>query len=112
MKDTKPVKVVILGKEFHIACQEDERDDLMAAARHLDEKMRHIRTHSQISGLDRIAVMAALNIAHELTQAQHQSHGEAQHSQELTDQVLAMQKRIDQALASVPDPQAGISQQH
>lgn len=100
MSETTPVKVSILGKEFRIACQEDERDDLMAAARYLDEKMRHIRANSQISGLDKIAIMAALNIAHELTQAQHQSPGKAQHTQELTDQVVAMQQRIDQALAA------------
>lgn len=104
MNQAKPVKVTILGKEFHIACKEDERDDLMAAARYLDEKMRHIRSNSQISGLDRIAIMAALNIAHELTVAQRHNQGENENSQSLTQQVQGMQQRIDQALQAAPPP--------
>ncbi|TAN48439.1 MAG: cell division protein ZapA [Methylococcaceae bacterium] len=100
MSDTAQVKVMILGKEYYIACQKDEKDDLLDAARYLDEKMRHIRNHSQISGMDKIAVMAALNIAHELTQAQSQSHGSLEHAQALTGQVQAMQQRIDQTLAA------------
>lgn len=100
MNAAAPVKVMILGKEFRIACEEDERDDLMTAARYLDEKMRHIRANSQLGSLDKIAIMAALNIAHELTQAQHQAPDVAPPPQELTDQVLAMQQRIDQALVA------------
>lgn len=100
MSEAKPVKVVILGKEFHIACREDERDDLMAAALHLDEKMRHIRSNSQIGSFDKIAVMAALNIAHELAQAQSQHPGPPQNSRGLADRVVAMQERIDAALSS------------
>lgn len=96
----KPVKVTILGKEFHIACQEDEREDLMAAARQVEEKMRHIRSSSQISSFDKIAVMVALNLAHELTQAQNQP--QPQNLQAATDQVLAMQERIEATLSSTP----------
>lgn len=104
MSETRPVKVVILGKEFHIACGKDERDDLMAAALHLDEKMRHIRSNSQIGSFDKIAVMAALNIAHELAQAQSQNPPPPQNNRGLADRVVAMQERIDAALsAATPD---------
>ena len=68
-----PIKVMILGKEYPVVCPQDEEHDLLVAARHLDEKMRKIRDAGRVIGTERIAVMAALNIAHELIQAQNQS---------------------------------------
>jgi len=61
-----PVSVHILDKEYLIACQPDERETLLESSRHLDMKMRELRDSGKIIGTDRIAVMAALNIAHEL----------------------------------------------
>jgi cell division protein ZapA len=58
--------VTILGREFKVACKDDERDELMEAVAMLDRRMRDIRDRGKVSGTDRIAVMAALNIAHEL----------------------------------------------
>ena len=49
-----------------VACPEEERDALARAARHLDSKMREIRSSGKVFGTERIAVMAALNITHEL----------------------------------------------
>ncbi len=63
-----PIKVQILGKEYPVACPADEQHELLLAARYLDEKMREIRDIGRIIGTERIAVMAALNIAHELLQ--------------------------------------------
>ena len=63
-----PIKVQILGKEYPVSCPADEQHDLLVAARYLDEKMREIRDNGRIIGTERIAVMAALNIAHELLQ--------------------------------------------
>lgn len=65
-----PIKVQILGKEYPIACPDDEQHDLILAARYLDEKMRQIRSNGRVIGAERIAVIAALNITHELIQAQ------------------------------------------
>lgn len=73
-----PIKVQILGKEYPISCPQDEQHDLLVAARYLDEKMRHIRDTGRIIGTERIAVMAALNIAHELLQANQQNKRLAQ----------------------------------
>jgi cell division protein ZapA len=64
-----PVKVHILGKEYPVTCPADEEHELLIASRYLDEKMREIRDNGRIIGTERIAVMAALNIAHELLQA-------------------------------------------
>lgn len=62
----KPVSVTILDKEYRIACKPGEEEDVLKAARHLDERMREIRRGGKVLGTERIAVMAALNLAHEL----------------------------------------------
>ena len=67
-ESTTPVKVQILGKEYPVSCEADEQHALLLAARYLDEKTREIRDGGRIIGTERIAVMAALNIAHELLQ--------------------------------------------
>ena len=61
-------KVLILDKDYMIACPEGEQAALRQSANYLDEKMREIRASGKIHGLERIAVMAALNIAHEFLQ--------------------------------------------
>ena len=59
------VKVRILDREFQVACPEDEVDELNASAEELDKRMRTTQTSANIVGLERIAVMTALNITHE-----------------------------------------------
>ena len=71
MSDPRPARtitldVTILGRDFKVACKEDERDELMEAVALLDRRMREIRDTGRVSGTDRIAMMAALNIAHDL----------------------------------------------
>jgi len=58
--------VSILGREYRVACAEDEQDELLEAVALLDARMREIRDKGRTAGIDRIAVMAALNIANEL----------------------------------------------
>ena len=60
------LEVTILGREFKVACKEDEREELTEAVAMLDRRMRDIRDDGKVSGADRIAVMAALNFAHDL----------------------------------------------
>ena len=60
------VSVKILEKEYQISCKADERTALLDSAESLNKKMREIRDSGKVVGLDRIAVMAALNMAHEL----------------------------------------------
>jgi cell division protein ZapA len=62
------VTVRILDKEYQVSCQEHEVDALTSSARFLDQQMRQIRESGKVFGLDRIAVMAALNLANELLQ--------------------------------------------
>ena len=63
------VSVRILDKEYQVACPADERTDLLDSAEVLNAKMREIRDSGRIVGLDRIAVMAALNMANDLLHA-------------------------------------------
>lgn len=60
------VAVSILDKDYQIACPPDQQQELIDAAKYLDGQMRKIRGNGKVVGLERIAVMAALNIAHEL----------------------------------------------
>ena len=64
--DAKTIEISILGRNYKIACEDDEREALMQAVSYLDGKMGEIKKAGKVSGTDRIAVMAALNIAHEL----------------------------------------------
>ena len=69
-ESTAHVSVRILDKEYQVACPADERTDLLDSAEVLNAKMREIRDSGRIVGVDRIAVMAALNMANDLLHAQ------------------------------------------
>jgi cell division protein ZapA len=58
--------VTILGRQFRVACTEGEKQDLLKAVDYLDRNMREIRDSGKVIGAERIAIMAALNLAHEL----------------------------------------------
>jgi cell division protein ZapA len=60
------VEVSLLGRTYRVACEEGERESLMQAVAYLDAKMSEIRSAGKVTGAERIAVMAALNVAHEL----------------------------------------------
>jgi len=68
--DLARVTVRILDKEYQVACPDEERDALLQSAELLNRKMREIRESGKIVGLDRVAVMAALNLSHEILQNQ------------------------------------------
>jgi cell division protein ZapA len=66
MSDVKGVEVNIMGREFTIACPPEEREGLLSAVSYLDKKMCDIRDAGKVVSVERIAMMAALNLAHEL----------------------------------------------
>lgn len=68
-----PVNLHIMDSEYRVACPPDEQDALLAAAQHLDDTMQGIRNTGKVVGVERIAVMAALNISYELLNNQKQS---------------------------------------
>jgi cell division protein ZapA len=91
----RPVTVHILEKEYRIACNEDEREALLAAAAFLSGKMKEIRDSGKVVGVDRIAVMAALNITHELLQ---HDGGKDNHKQSIGARIRTLQEKIEEAL--------------
>ena len=66
MNRPNTVSVDILDKEYQVACPPNEELALANAARYLDQHMRDIRSTGKVIGLERVAIMAALNISHEL----------------------------------------------
>lgn len=95
--------VSILGREYRVACKQSERDELLLAVQLLDRRMREIRDSGKIAGTERIAVMAALNIAHELLQKKDGHAGAAAtggfDSAGVRRRISAMQSAIDRAMA-------------
>jgi cell division protein ZapA len=103
---TVQLDITLSGREYRVACKESERAELQEAVGFLDRRMREIRDSGKVGGADRIAVMAALNIAHELLRTRRESgaHGGANASIAIDEtaarrRILAMQSTIDQTLA-------------
>jgi len=69
MSEVRGVDVNIMGREFTVSCTDEERPGLMNAVNYLDRKMKDIQATGKVVGVERIAVMAALNITHELLNA-------------------------------------------
>ena len=95
---SKPIQAVslnILGKEYKIACAKDEQDALIYSAQELDRQMRKIRDTGKVAGAERIAVLAALNLAHELSAsgAKTGSSGE-----DITAQLIDLRRKIENVL--------------
>ena len=102
--------VTILGREYRVGCRESERDALLQAVAHLDSRMREIRDAGKVTGVDRIAVMAALNIANDLLRERREpaarrsgpngrSAGAAIDASDAQRRIREMQAAIDKALA-------------
>ena len=90
-----PVSVRILDKEYQVACPEGQRDSLIRSAELLNLRMREIRDSGRIIGTDRIAVMAALNISHELIESQGKDD---RVDDGLGDRVRALREKVESAL--------------
>ncbi|MFT6157409.1 MAG: cell division protein ZapA [Neolewinella sp.] len=82
-KVEKGLSVRILDKEYQIACSDDEREDLVKAARYLEAKLSDVSNKGKIIGPERAAIMAALNISYELVQANKSTENESQYQDRL-----------------------------
>lgn len=94
MSPANTVTVKILDKDYQVACPEEREAELIVSAKYLDKQMRGIRDSGKVIGLERIAVMAALNISYELLQAS--DHGQSDHSND--DSVKRLNHKLDDAL--------------
>jgi cell division protein ZapA len=95
-KTNQPVVAVsILGKEYRIACEAGAEDELVSAARFLDTRMREVRGTGKVIGTDRIAVMVALNLAHELLKEKSDQDSAASSANK---RIRSLRERIEIAL--------------
>lgn len=92
----KTIEISLLGRSYRIACEEGERDALMQAVAYLDGKMGEIKKGGKVNGTDRIAVMAALNIAHELLTTKLGSGFDLGQAKR---RIATIEARLDEALA-------------
>ena len=97
MKDGRAIEVTILDRTLKIACREDEKADLLRAVDYLDAKMREVRDNGKVLSVERVAIMAALNIAHELLMAQRASGFD---SEAFERRMKSMVEAIDQAMSA------------
>ncbi len=93
--DPNRVTVKILEKEYHVSCPPQEPAALVDSAEYLNRKMREIRDSGKVIGLDRIAVMAALNIVNELLQSRDRDEGV---ENGLAARIKTMRERVEFAL--------------
>jgi len=97
MSEREPAQVTvrILEKEYFVACPAGERDDLLESAAFLNGRMREIRDSGKIVGLDRIAVMAALNIANDFLKLRTRDSGS---QSEFGQRIKTLRERVETAL--------------
>ncbi|TZF84440.1 cell division protein ZapA [Cognatilysobacter lacus] len=94
MSASEPVNVRLLDREYTVGCTPEQRDGLVAASKLLDTKMREIRGTNRMAAVDRIAVLAALNIAHELLQVRSEGNRE----RDIAHSLGMLNRRIDDLL--------------
>lgn len=92
---SEPVAVRILDREFLVGCAPEAREGLLRAAQLLDSKMREVRNGNRMAGIDRIAVIAALDLAHDLLQARPGNDRDRELAQGLAD----LNRKLDGLLA-------------
>ena len=96
MTTIKPVDVSIMGREFTVSCTDEERTGLLDAVSYLDKKMHDIRDAGKVIGVERIAIMAALNLSHELLNTKTGDIDIGDYKRRIN----AMQNQIDEAMAA------------
>ncbi|MGJ4729376.1 cell division protein ZapA [Luteimonas sp. SDU101] len=89
---SEAVNVRLLDREYTVGVSADGRDSLVAAAKLLDERMREVRGSNRMAAVDRVAVLAALNLAHELQQVRVEN---AQRDREMADLLEGLQRKLD-----------------
>jgi len=94
-KEARGLEVNVMGREFRVSCTEEERRDLLKAVDYLNAKMREIRDSGKVIGVERIAIMAALNITHEYLSTRMDGGFDVG---EFKRRMSSMQATIDQAM--------------
>lgn len=97
MSNDNNINIRLLDKEFLISCAPENQAELMASAKELDRRMREIKSSGRVFGLERIAVMAALNLSHDLLQLQQQPAAQQTDLEPLIEQIQQALDKTDKA---------------
>ena len=93
--NNEPLNLNIMGRDFCIACPDEEREEILLAAAYLDKKTQEIRAEGKIVDSDRIALIAALQIAHELLMLRN---GTGFDIDEFRRRIVSLRKKVDEVL--------------
>lgn len=97
MSKSEPLTITIMDKEYRIACPEEEKENLQASADLLNENLKEIKQQGSVIGTERIAIMAALNLSHEIL-----------HNKSLIEDHSDLNKRIDELSDRITDTMSNI----
>ena len=97
MSKSEPLTITIMDKEYRIACPEEEKENLQASADLLNENLKEIKQQGSVIGTERIAIMAALNLSHEIL-----------HNKSLIEDHSDLNKRIDKLSDRITDTMSNI----
>jgi cell division protein ZapA len=92
--------ISLLGREFRVGCPEGEEKQILASVDYLNRKLKEVRDTGKVSGNERIAIMAALNIAHELVSNSGKGSAPAFDASTYKRRIVAMQEMVDSALSA------------
>ena len=90
------VKIQVMGKEFSVACEPEEKQSLLAATRYLDEQIEIVQSQGKIIGNERIAIMVAINLASELLELKKSQSS----SEQINHEIELLSAKIDRAISS------------
>ena len=96
------VTVEILDKEYLVSCPPEEREALLESARMLNERMRQVRDAGKVLGTERMAVITALNIVHEMEQSKR---AQADRTEAVGEDLRRLEEKVRQAISRRPEPE-------
>lgn len=94
--NNKPLNLNIMGREFYVTCPDEEREEIQLAAAYLDRKIQEIKAEGKIIDSDRIAIIAALNITHELLMLRN---GTGFDMNEFRRRIILLKNKVDEVIS-------------
>ena len=98
--DKNAITISLLGREFRVGCPEGEERQLLASVDYLNRKLKEVREVGKVVGNERIAIMAALNIAHEMQSNTGKGAASSVDNTAIKRRIVAMQETVESALAA------------
>lgn len=95
--NNKPLNLNIMGREFCVTCPDEEREEIQLAATYLDRKIQEIKAEGKVIDSDRIAIIAALSITHELLMLRN---GTGFDMNEFKRRIMSLKKKVDEVIVN------------